>query len=463
MTESITLNELTQFIRSAIYGNFPDTVWVVAEISELHPNKSGHCYLELVEKDFTGSRINARMKAMVWANVYRNIKHYFEKTTGYTLAAGIKVLVLAQVEFHEVYGLSLNIRDIDPSFTLGDIARKKQETINRLIEDGVFDMNKTLSIPLVIQRIAIISSETAAGYGDFMDSLNHNPYGIRFITRLFPAVMQGEKSEASVISAFDNIYKKEFDFDVVALIRGGGAQSELDCFNSYDIAFYITQFPLPVITGIGHERDEAVADLVANTMLKTPTAVADFIINKTGSFLEKLKEFSEQIFIKTGGTINNFRHELRYNAIELSMSVRGLLNTGYSAMDGLQNSLSGSTTYFSVLKSQELTRISKILNINILHRFKDDHSAFNKLNIETRKAVLNYLKLKDLELSNFLKYFEFLDPVRIMKRGFSITRKNGKIIKDTNDIKIGDIIETILYKGSLSSRVGEIGKTEDLL
>lgn len=453
MNESITLNELTRLIRSAIVGSLPDSIWVVAEVSELNLNKSGHCYLELAEKDMYGNRIIARMRAMIWANVFRNIKPYFEKTTGYPLAAGIKLMVLAQVEFHEVYGLSLNIKDIDPSYTLGDIARRKQETINRLKEEGVFDMNRSIDIPLVTQRIAIISSETAAGFGDFMDSLNTNRFGIRFTAKLFPALMQGEKSEASVINAFDEVFKLEGHFDIVVLIRGGGAQSELDCFNSYDLAFYITQFPLPVITGIGHERDETVADMVANVSLKTPTAVADFIITRTGGFLEKIMLSSEKLFLLSTSLINNYREELRFTSIGISRSTKELLVFGSNSLDRLHTSISKTVFHFSELKFFELTKINEDIIRNISYRITNEKTRLNGVHSDIQRAVSGFLGMQAIAVSNAEKNLEYLNPVKILKRGFTITYKNGKIIKGVTNIKKGEIIDTLFSDGKIKSRV----------
>jgi exodeoxyribonuclease VII large subunit len=275
----MSLYELNQEVRKILKDNLSEYYWVIGEISEIKMNNTGHCYLELVEKDEPTDNLRARARAIIWATTFRILKPYFETTTGMTLAKGIKVLVKVIVEFHELYGYSLIVTDIEPSYTIGELARTKQETINRLIEEGVIDMNKSLPFPVLPRKIAVISSETAAGYGDFYDQLLNNQYKYKFYVKLFPALMQGEEAEKSIIEALDNIYRYEDFFDVIVLIRGGGSQADLSCFNNYWLAYNITQFPSPVLTGIGHEQDESVVDIVAHTHLKTPTAVAEYLIS----------------------------------------------------------------------------------------------------------------------------------------------------------------------------------------
>jgi exodeoxyribonuclease VII large subunit len=274
MNGMMKLSELNGMVRQVLTEAFPTKLWVVAEISELKTQRSGHCYLVLIEKDTFTDKVVAQARATIWSYIYRILKPYFETTTGQVLIEGLKVLVQVTVEFHELYGYSLNIQDIDPTYTLGDLARRKTDIINKLTREGVIDMNKGLDFPLVPQRIAVISSETAAGYQDFTNHLNTNQGGYVFYTKLFSALMQGPQTEVSVIRALERIYEYEDLFDVVVIIRGGGSQFDLSCFDNYNIAFHVAQFPLPVITGIGHEKDNSVVDLVAHTRLKTPTAVA---------------------------------------------------------------------------------------------------------------------------------------------------------------------------------------------
>ena len=250
---AVSLLELNSRIKSGIRQAFPDIVWVIAEISEVNINQSGHCYLELIEKNELTNQISARVKATIWAFTFRKLQPFFESMTGQHLSPGMKILVMAGVDFHEIYGLSLNIKDIDPTYTLGDTARKRQEIIDRLKAEGVYHLNKELELPLVPQRIAVISSSTAAGLGDFMNQLTNNRYGYGFTIALFHSIMQGEEAEESVVAAMEEIFSSIESFDVVVIIRGGGSQADLDCFNSYWMCYHITQFPIPVITGIGHD------------------------------------------------------------------------------------------------------------------------------------------------------------------------------------------------------------------
>jgi len=292
MEEKATLFDLNKRIRNSIEQTFPDSYWVIAEISELKINNSGHCYLELIEKDPDQDKIIARARATIWAYTFRMLKPYFETASGISLDKGIKILVKAKVIFHEQYGLSLNILDIDPGYTLGDMERKRQKALRQLENDGVLEMNKQIPFPIAPQRIALISSETAAGYKDFMNQLLSNSYGFKYYVKLFPAIMQGDEAIQSNIKALDNIYLHLDFFDIVVIIRGGGSKSDLSCFDNYNLAYHITQFPIPVLTGIGHEQDISIADLAAHTKLKTPTAVAGFIIKQTNSldqYLEKLQ------------------------------------------------------------------------------------------------------------------------------------------------------------------------------
>lgn len=274
----LTLSQLCADISDSISADFSETVWVRSEISELSI-RNGHCYMELIEKDESSSRIIAKMRAVCWANIFGILKPYFEQETGQALHAGLQILVSVLVEFHPAYGLQLNINDINPTYTIGDMARQRQKIIAQLQADGVMDMNKQLPFPTLPQRLAIISSETAAGYGDFCHQLQQNPYGFAFRTELFAAIMQGENAEASIIHALEQIFCRTEDFDAVVIIRGGGATTDLSCFDRYELALNCAQFPLPVVTGIGHLRDVSVLDMVAHTSLKTPTATAEFFVN----------------------------------------------------------------------------------------------------------------------------------------------------------------------------------------
>ena len=280
--QHITLSELQRHIKQALEGALPLPVWVVAEVSELKVNYSGHCYLELVEKSEPargGTPIpRAQARAVIWRQQYAMLSAYFEAETGSRLAAGMKILAKVLVSYHELYGLSLQITDLDASYTLGEVERQKQMTIAQLQADGVWDMNREQELPLLTQRVAIVSSAAAAGYRDFCNELQQGGYAFR--TTLFDAVVQGQAAEESICAALAAVAERQEEFDVVVIIRGGGSASDLSCFNSYRLCSYVAQFPLPVVTGIGHDKDTSVADMVAHTPLKTPPAVAAWLTER---------------------------------------------------------------------------------------------------------------------------------------------------------------------------------------
>ena len=277
--QSLSLYELNGLVKRSIRSCLTDTYWVQAELSDVRSNYSGHCYLEFIQKDAGGNNLIAKARGTIWSNIYKMLKPYFEQETGQSFTSGIKVLVQVSVEFHELYGYSLTVLDIDPTYTVGDMERKRREILRQLEEEGVIDLNKDLEMPMLPQRVAVISSSTAAGYGDFCNQLANNSRGYGFHVELFPAIMQGERVEESILAALDAIYHRMEEFDVVVIIRGGGATSDLSGFDTYLLAASCAQFPLPIITGIGHERDDTVIDKVAHTRVKTPTAAAEYLIS----------------------------------------------------------------------------------------------------------------------------------------------------------------------------------------
>lgn len=294
-------------VEAAIALQLPDTYWVRAEIASIS-SKSGHGYLELVEKSGRSQLPSAKMRATCWANIYQMLSAYFEHETGSRLQAGMQVLLEVEVNFHAAYGLSLNIRNIDPSYTLGDLARQRQETIRRLTEEGVIEMQRQLRLPTLVRRIAVISASTAAGFDDFCQQLFESGY--RFTATLFGATMQGENAERSILSALDSIAAQEEEFDAVVLIRGGGATTDLGCFDSYLLASACAQFPLPILTGIGHTRDVSIVDIVAHRALKTPTAVAAYLIDRMTEQSERIAQLRQRLAHTAERQILIRRHRL---------------------------------------------------------------------------------------------------------------------------------------------------------
>jgi exodeoxyribonuclease VII large subunit len=326
MTEKVTLTELQLIIRDSLYMALPDIYWVIAEISEIKENSSGHCYLELIEKQPDEKNVRARIKAIIWNNRYRFLKAFFENITGESLREGLKILVKTKVEYHELYGLSLIISDIDPAFTIGEMAMKRQLVIKKLEDEGVFSMNKELPFPAFPQRVAVISSKNAAGYTDFISQLKNNSFGYSFYTALIETSLQGTETELSVIRALDRIADNYNLFDIVVIIRGGGSQSDLSWFDSYNIAYHVTQFPLPVITGIGHDKDVTVTDLVASRSLKTPTAVADFLVESMATSESNIIGMSKGIIESSRIIIEKNRNRIETFGIKLLPLARVMIS-----------------------------------------------------------------------------------------------------------------------------------------
>jgi len=409
ITEKLSLTELQQIIRDSLYMALPDFYWVIAEISEVKENYAGHCYLELIEKQADEKNATARIKAIIWNNRYRFLSSFFKDATGESLKNGMKVLVKVKIEYHELYGLSLLISDIDPSFTIGEMAMKRQLIIRKLEEDGVISMNRELDFPLLPQRVAVISSEGAAGYRDFITHLTTNSYKYVFYTALFDTVMQGTETEKSVIASLEKIAGKQELFDVVAIIRGGGSQSDLSWFDNYNIAFYVTQFPIPVITGIGHEKDMSVTDIVAHQALKTPTAVADYLVEQTAEAETMLNEMTRGIDENTQSVIDKNRSLLE--------SFRNKMISGAG-------------------------RISTASMMNI-----ERHRA------DLLKGTLNLLDKVTSRMNVMENTLSILDPENVMKRGYSITTINGRLVKSVDELGTGDVIDTRLKNGEIKSKV----------
>lgn len=336
MEEKMTLLQLQERIREGIEEAVPPVVWITAEIGELKMHSSGHCYLEFVSYREKGHAVAAKARGTIWSSTFRLLKPYFETTAGVALASGLNVLVKVQVSFSPIYGLSLNVLDIDPSFTVGELELKRQQTIARLKDEGCFDMNSSLQIPSLPRRIAIVSSSTAAGYRDFMKQLHGNEGGFRFHTELFSAQMQGEEAPGSIVAALEEIASRESEFDAVAIIRGGGAAMDLVCFDDYTLAVNIAQFPLPVVTGIGHDHDFHIADMVAHTWLKTPTAAADFFVDAFMQQYQFIMHLFQRISLTLAQKISIERQRLLQLHNSMAQSVAALVSRRRQELDILK-------------------------------------------------------------------------------------------------------------------------------
>jgi exodeoxyribonuclease VII large subunit len=403
--------------------------------------------MELIEKAEAGDSIIAKIKGTIWSFTYRMIAPYFETTTGYRLAAGLKVMIRVQPDFHEVYGISLTIKDIDPTYTLGDLARIRREILRRLQTEGVIDMNRMLPFPLVPQRIAVISSETAAGYGDFMDTLIHNNYSYAFSVELFQALVQGERAPESIISALDRIYEREDEFDLVVIIRGGGAQSDLDCFNNYDLVYHITQFPLPVISGIGHERDETITDIVAHTSVKTPTAVAEFLINAVLEFDNLLESFSEQLAELAGTIITQEKDKLFQLSQNTVFLVHENLNEESNRLTTSNKRLGLLTKQFTNRKQDILENHKYRVGLECGSMIKSNSALMENAARRLQRGLQSSFKIRNEQLLTIEKNLEYLRPEKVLLRGYSISSSGGKLVKDASALKEGDELTTRFFKG----------------
>ena len=473
MKQQFTLSELNQSIKETLQNTFPAPVWVVAEVSEMKENRTGHCYLELIEKE--ENTIIARSRATIWSYTYRMLKPYFETTTGQAFTQGIKILVQVSVEFHPSYGFSLNIKDIDPIYTVGDMAMQRKEIIERLKSEGVFDMNKELELPEVPQKIAVISSATAAGYLDFINQLENNENGFVFYTKLFEATMQGADTEPSIINALERIFQYEDFFDAVVIIRGGGATADLSSFDNYNLAFNITQFPLPVITGIGHEKDDTIIDLVAHTRMKTPTAVAEFLIAGVERFNEQLLYIENEIMQFARNLIDEEQTKLARFAEHLNYSVTGFINEKQVRISQLGNELQQNINQFSFKKRYELNNLKHDLESTVSVWFVETKNRMEQKRRILKRVAGESLLKENATLVHYrdiisaksrklilaeqdkIKFSEnsirLLNPENVLKRGYSLTIKDGAVVKSATQLNINDEIETRFAKGKVKSKI----------
>jgi exodeoxyribonuclease VII large subunit len=453
MNEKLSLTELQFIIKDSLYMALPDMYWVIAEISEIKENYNGHCYLDLVEKLPDETSIRSRVKAVIWSSRYRFIKSFFESSTGESLKEGLKILVRVKIEYHEIYGLSLVINDIDPAFTMGEMALKRQQILKKLEEEGVLTMNKDLNFPVVPQRIAVISSGNAAGYTDFMKHLTGNSYGYVFYTFLIETPMQGNETEAGVIHALDKIAGHLEKFDLVVIIRGGGSQTDLSWFDNYNIAYYITQFPLPVITGIGHEKDLSVTDFVAYRSLKTPTAAADYLIECMNNAEMRLLEISKDIIDKSRLILNDSKNRIDSSRLKLIPVARIMVSEFKEELSGIViNMINTGKEYIMRAglfpadhKSRLISGVRSCLSVNssFLTGRKQNLSGY----------TINGLNKMKNKMAGYDSLLKILDPESVLKRGYTITSRNGKIIKKYIEVKKEDIIDTRFSDGTVSSKV----------
>jgi len=413
----LTLSQLNALVSEELKNAFPETYWVIAETSDVRLNKNGHCYLEFIEKKESESTIIAKARGYIWSSTFRLLQPYFEQKTGQSFISGLKVLVKVSVDMHPLYGYGLSVCDIDPTYTLGDMQQNRQKILSQLEKEGVLHLNKELEMPLIPQRLAIITSPTAAGYEDFMNHLLNNKHDFIFYPRLFPAVMQGERTEKSIIAALNAIYANQELFDAVIIIRGGGATSDLASFDTYSLAANCAQFPLPIITGIGHERDDTILDLISNYRAKTPTAVADFLI----SHIEK-------------------------TYFELMECQTEIVNATKQSLDIAAEKIQRITHYFPIYANNIIEK--QQLNLELIQK-------------NLQKSTIQLLQKEEDKLKEKESFFKLSSPEYILSKGYSITLKNGKAVKSAQSLKDGDSIETVLFTGKIESVVSSRNQSKN--
>lgn len=450
---AISLYELNNLIKNVLDDSLPEMFWIRAETSDVRINQNGHCYLEFIEKDINGRNLLAKARGMIWANTFFMLKAYFENATKQPFTSGIKVLVQVSVEFHELYGFSLTVHDIDPSYTLGDQALNRAAILKQLEEEGVLNLNKELELPVPTSRIAIISSPTAAGYEDFLDQLTGNVYGFIFYTKLFPAVMQGDRSEDSIISALERIYEYQDCFDAVVIIRGGGATSDLSSFDSYLLAASCAQFPLPIITGIGHERDDTVLDMVAHTRAKTPTAVAEFLIGNMAETALELDEIAHNIVTLTTQRLQDEAVQLSVFETKNSFVLKAWYKEQETILSSTKDFLSRSLQRIKKENQNRVIVYEDTLIKKSQQFVKENLSKFELIESTLKRVTQQQFKDKNIQLNTFEKHLELASPTNILKKGYTLTMKNGKVIKQSSSVNKGDEITTVFSDGKIDSVV----------
>lgn len=428
--KAYSLLELNTLVRRTIELGLPGQLWVEAELAEARESR-GHCYMELIQKDDSTNTPVARASAKCWRQTWMMLRAHFERTTGQMFHAGMKVRLRVYAQFHEAYGFSWIVTDIDPYFTVGDMARRRQEIVRQLKAEGVFDLNRELDFPMFAQRIAVISSETAAGYGDFCNQLADNDYGFSFTTRLFPAVMQGEQVEQSVIAALDRINRCSDEFDCVVIIRGGGATSDMSGFDTLPLAENVANFPLPVITGIGHDRDESIIDMVAHTRVKTPTAAAALLISRLKATADLIDSCRERVLRAVSRRMETERMRLG----RLSERI---------------------PTLFSVVRTRHESRLEimqRRLTAAITRRLTAEHHRVETLTQSLAPLTERRMTAERHRLDMLAQRAKALDPTLLLRRGYSITLHQGRAVRDAGELKPGDEIVTRLATGSITAIV----------
>ncbi|WP_373518271.1 exodeoxyribonuclease VII large subunit [Pricia sp.] len=454
-----SLLEVTKSIQKTIANRYQTAFWVKSEMNKLnHYQRSGHCYPELVEKK--GGKVIAQISAILWKGDYQRINTNFHRVLKEPLKDGIKILFSATINFDPKYGLTLQINDIDPSFTLGDLEKEKQDTIHRLRLEGIFSKNKQLELPVLPQRIAIISVETSKGYADFINVFASagSSWNYRFFQYLFPSLLQGDNAVRTIIAQLGNIRKVIHHFDVVAIVRGGGGDIGLSCYNNYDLAKEIAEFPIPVITGIGHSTNETVAELIAHENAITPTKLAEFLIQKFHDFSVPVHKAEEKISDRSRRLIRDAKTNFAAEVKWLRSVTRNILDQKKNQVMQQAQSLSQQSRFRFGNEKKVLTSAGEDIRRGTYQFCAAEKHHIWQLTANLKKDIQRQLERKSLRLKNVEKNIHNLSPQNVLKRGYSITQLNGKSVRSPNQVKVGDSLTTVLYEGSVSSTVNSTKK-----
>ncbi len=447
-----TLAELGKSLRSVIERNYTSAYWIKAEIAKLnYYPRSGHCYPELVDK--SGETLQAQMRATIWAADFQRINRKFQKITSNELKEGMFILFRASISFHPVYGLSLQIRDIEPSFTLGEMAMIKSQNIEGLKKEGVFGQNKTLSIPLLPKRVAVISVETSKGYSDFLNIIEAQSQNYAVWHYLFPSLLQGDKAAENILSQLRIIKKARERFDMVAIIRGGGGDIGLSCYDDYNLSREIATFPLPVITGIGHSTNETIAEMVAWANKITPTDVGYFIVEKFHDFAQRIQQASQSLSNQTMRLLQLHKQNLGLQQEKLQYNTPAMLQRAQKQQDLLLNTLLQNTVKLTNLHNEKIDHTAYRLSVTPGLKITENRCSIDQYQKMLQSNTRSFYTSQRASLASLDEKLRLLDPENILKRGYSITRNEGKSITDASRLTAGTIIQTTLYSGTVESKV----------
>lgn len=450
---ALSLLELNGLVRDTLEETFTNrTLWLKAELSGVS-ERGPHCYVEFVQKGRDANDVVAQARGHIWGSRWTFIRTYFQQATGKLPQAGMQVLVEVEVTFHEHYGYSLNVVDIDPSYTLGDIARRRREILDALADEGVADMNKEIPLSRLLQRIAIVSSPSAAGYQDFCSQLEHNPYRLAFQTRLFEATMQGQQVEPTVIAALGRIADEMDCWDAVVIIRGGGSATDLSGFDTLPLAENVAQFPLPIITGIGHERDDTVIDLVAHTRVKTPTAAAQFLIQHQKDELDALQNLSDAVSAAATSHLQHADYDLQLFANRIPTLVQMQLSRQRTRLQQMADRVPNLVQMHLSSQATRLRQQRHTLRETVLRLLSQQDVRLDFIDRTLLFNVTTLLERQRQRLQICIANVRSAQPDRILRLGFSITRLNGHAVTTSDDLHPGDTLTTTLAHGSVTSQV----------